>query len=163
MTDKELRRLNRGELLKMLLAETEENEALRQKLAQREKELSDRRISLDECGSIAQAALSLNGVFEAAQSAAEQYLENVRQMTDRQDEICKRMQDEAEEKARRILNEAREESEKIRREADAYSARIREEAEAFQRGMPERAEQLCEKIRREAEAFCGLVSGGVKS
>ena len=33
MTDKELQRLSRRELLEMLLSQTEENEALRQKLA----------------------------------------------------------------------------------------------------------------------------------
>lgn len=77
MTDKELRRLSRGELLEMLIARTEENERLREKLEQAEYELESRRIMLDEAGSIAEAAMRLNGVFEAAEAAAKQYLENV--------------------------------------------------------------------------------------
>lgn len=39
-----------------------------------------RRIELEEAGSIAMAALQLNGVFETAQKAAEQYLENIREL-----------------------------------------------------------------------------------
>ena len=35
---------------------------------------------LSEAGSIAEAALRLNGVFEAAQAAADQYLDSVRAM-----------------------------------------------------------------------------------
>ena len=39
MTDKELRRLSRSELLEMLLSLTEENEKLKKRLDQQEKEL----------------------------------------------------------------------------------------------------------------------------
>lgn len=40
-------------------------------------------IELEEAGSIAEAAIRINGVFEAAQRAAEQYLMNVRQLSER--------------------------------------------------------------------------------
>lgn len=77
MTDKELRRMSRGELLEMLIIQMDENEALRKQLAQAETELKNRRIIVDEAGSLAEAALRLNGIFEAADQAARQYLENV--------------------------------------------------------------------------------------
>lgn len=79
MTDKELKRLSRAELLEMLLAQMEENEKLRRRLQDAEAELDDRRIAISEAGTMAEAALKLNGVFEAADRAAKQYLENVRQ------------------------------------------------------------------------------------
>lgn len=41
---------------------------------------ASREIELEEAGSIAEAALRLNGVFEAAQKAAEQYLMNVKKL-----------------------------------------------------------------------------------
>lgn len=44
--------------------------------------LNSRKIELREAGSIAMAALQLNGIFEAAQKAADQYLENVTKQTD---------------------------------------------------------------------------------
>lgn len=78
MTDKELRHLSRMELLEMLIAQIEENEELKKQLAQAEQSLSDRRIVMEESGTMAEAALRLNGVFEAADRAARQYLENIR-------------------------------------------------------------------------------------
>lgn len=80
MTDKELRRLSRAELLEMLLAQTEENDRLRKRLAEVERALDDRRIEATRAGSLAEASLRLNGVFRAADEAANQYLENVRRL-----------------------------------------------------------------------------------
>ena len=82
MTDKELRRLSRSELLEMMISLTEENEKLKIRLEQAEAQLKDRRILVDKAGSIAEAALQLNKVFEAADRAAQQYLENVRRMVE---------------------------------------------------------------------------------
>ena len=80
MTDEELRKLKRADLLELLVAQGKENEALQEKLRQAEAALWDRQIQLDEAGNIAEAALRLSGVFEAAQKASDQYLENIRKM-----------------------------------------------------------------------------------
>lgn len=77
MTDQELRKLNRAELLELLLAERRENERLLTELKEVNKKLESREILIGKAGSIAEAALQLNGVFEAAEAAAVQYLENV--------------------------------------------------------------------------------------
>ncbi len=121
MEEKELRRLNRRELLKMLVVQCEETERLQQEADETRKRLealeesyerlktklnikderlnqkdariaeltetieemkASREIELEEAGSIAEAALRLNGIFEAAQEAADQYLMNVRRMAD---------------------------------------------------------------------------------
>ena len=78
MTEKEIRRLSRADLLEMLIDQTREMNELRTRLEAAEKELASRRIRLEQAGSIAEAALKLNGVFEAAQAACNQYLENIR-------------------------------------------------------------------------------------
>ena len=80
MTGKELKRLSRADLLELLLRQMEENERLRSELEQAQKELSSREIILDQAGSIAQASLQISRVFEAAQLAADLYLENVHRM-----------------------------------------------------------------------------------
>lgn len=80
MTDKELRRLSRAELLEMLIAQIEENKQLNQKLQEAQAALADRKIVINQAGTLAEAALQLNGVFEAADQAARQYLENIRCM-----------------------------------------------------------------------------------
>ena len=89
MTDKELRRLSRSELLEMLIAQTEENSQLKIRLEQAEAQLRDRRIEIDKAGSLAEAALSLNGVFQAAEAAAQQYLENIQRISSQQDAISR--------------------------------------------------------------------------
>lgn len=82
MTEKELRRLSRRELLEMLITRTMENERLTEELQQAQKELSDRRLIQEHAGSMAEAALQLNGVFEAADRAAREYLETIRRMAE---------------------------------------------------------------------------------
>ncbi|MBR2728686.1 MAG: DNA repair protein [Lachnospiraceae bacterium] len=78
MTEKELHKLKRGELLEMMLAQSREIESLRDRIKELEGKLADREIRIRESGSIAEAALKLNHIFEAAQAAADQYLENVK-------------------------------------------------------------------------------------
>lgn len=85
MTEKELRRLSRMDLLEMLLEQSREVERLQKELETVKNQLSDRRIMEQEAGSIAEASLKLNKVFEAAQQAADQYLENIRQHADRRE------------------------------------------------------------------------------
>lgn len=112
MTDKEMHRLSRRELLQLLLAQVSETEDLKRLLAERDGQLTGlqenyeklrkrldqkdakihelrdtlreerttRRIELEEAGSIAEAALRLNGIFDMAQKAADQYLENVKRL-----------------------------------------------------------------------------------
>jgi len=84
MTDLELKRLSRADLLELLLKEHREKERLQAELEQVHKELADRRILLKEAGSIAEAALRLNGVFEAAEAAAAQYVESLRLLAEEQ-------------------------------------------------------------------------------
>lgn len=95
MTDKELKRLSRAELLEMLLEQTKKVEQLQEKLARAEAELKDRRIRLNNAGNLAQAVLEINGVMEAAQAAANQYLENMAAMEAETKARCQRMLQEA--------------------------------------------------------------------
>lgn len=78
MTAKELKRLRRSDLLEMLLTLRKENEVLRSQLEQAQKQLDDRNIEIAKSGSLAEAALRLNGMFEATQAACEQYVDVVR-------------------------------------------------------------------------------------
>ena len=78
MTEKELHKLKRGELLEMMLAQSREIDSLRERIRELEEKLADKEIRIQESGSIAEAALKLNRIFEAAQAAADQYLENIR-------------------------------------------------------------------------------------
>lgn len=83
-TKKEMRKLRRDQLLEMLIEQTKRKDELELLLAEAEKKLKDRELVLQEAGTMAEAALGLNAVFEAADSAATQYLENVRLLFERQ-------------------------------------------------------------------------------
>ena len=76
---KDLRRLTRRELLELLVEQGQELERIRDERDRLKTELENREIKIANAGSIAEAALSLSGIFEAAQKAADEYLTNVRQ------------------------------------------------------------------------------------
>lgn len=76
-----LRKLKRADLLEMLVEQGKEVEALRVQVSELQRRLDERNIQLAQAGNIAEAALKLNGVFEAAQAAAQQYLESVQNMS----------------------------------------------------------------------------------
>lgn len=78
MTTKELQKLSRKQLLELMLEQSRRIDELEQELSQAREQLNQRQIALTEAGSIAEAALRLSGVFEAAQRAADLYLDSVR-------------------------------------------------------------------------------------
>ena len=78
MTDKQLRRLKKEDLLSLLLTQSKEIERLRKELAITRKKLEDKQILIAKTGSLAEASLAVSRVFEDAQKAADLYLENVR-------------------------------------------------------------------------------------
>ena len=78
MTEKELLSLKKSELLEIMLAQSREIDSLRAQLAEANARLEERRIAIEESGSIAEASLKLTKVFEEAQKAADLYLENIR-------------------------------------------------------------------------------------
>lgn len=78
MKQKELKRLRRTELLDLMLQMQQEIDRLREENQTLSEKLRDRQITLEQAGNIAEASLKLNKVFEAAQQAAEDYLNSVR-------------------------------------------------------------------------------------
>lgn len=76
--EQDLRRLSRKDLIDIIYELRKQEDVLRHELEQARRALEQRDILLEESGSIAEAALKLNGVFEAAQAAADQYLRSVK-------------------------------------------------------------------------------------
>ena len=103
MTAKELKRLSRSDLLEMLLELSRENDILRKANQTLSQKLEDRNIAIDNCGSLADAALQLNGIFEAAQAACEQYTENIRQRSENLESHLQQMELQTQEKCSAML------------------------------------------------------------
>lgn len=152
MTDKELRKLSRGELLQMLITQIEETEALKgeiqtlkakiqetetrvqeeeAKVQAAEERLKEREITLQNAGSIAEASLQLNGVFVAAQAAADEYLNNVRRMSEIQEQLSQQLRLTAEAEAAVIIDNANAYSMKARADADEYWNQVYAKAQAL--------------------------------
>lgn len=157
MTNQELKKFSRGDLLELLVTRGRENERLQKELeqagaaleAERKKTrelLENRRIQIDEAGSIAEAALRVNGVFEAAEKAAQQYLENVRQLSGRQEEVCARREAESKARADAMLRQAAEKcraaEEETRRRCEEMTRQAREESEKYWAEVSRRLESF---------------------
>lgn len=159
MTRKEMKRLRRDELLEMLIEQTKRGDALEEEMAQLRTQLQDRQLAIEEAGTLADAALQLNAIFEAADSAAAQYLENVRTLTQRQKETAQQMEQETRQSVERQMAEARQSAERqlkdmeerckaleaeTERKCEAMKAQAQKEADAYWAGVSRRLEQYLE-------------------
>ena len=123
MTDKELQKLSRAELLELLLVQSREMDKLNTELENLQQQLRTREIALGEAGNIAEAALQLTGIFEAAQEAADLYLENVRtpnKMLEETQEKCEAMLEETRDKMHRVWEIIRQEIYNPRLDAEQW-------------------------------------------
>lgn len=104
MTDKELRKLSRAELVDIIFALQTDYRNLEQEYKELQTEYERKEIIISNAGSIAEAAIQINGVLEAAQAAAEQYIHSVKAASEGAAHIIS----EAEAKRERIVSEAHE-------------------------------------------------------
>lgn len=135
MTDREMKKLSRSQLLEMLLTQAQEVKRLRGELEAAQTELENRSIRMTEVGNIAEAALKMNGVFEAAQSAADQYLQNVSAVSARTLEKCRKLEEETRLKCEAMVRGAEQ-------EAAAFWESIRERVQGAYLSEKDQAEIL---------------------
>ncbi len=137
MTEKELRRMSRKELIEIIVAQKKSELKLEQRLQRAEHLLADRTVKISNAGSIAEAALALNGVFETAQAAADSYLESLRdanadieaRIAETEDECARRLEETDQQCAEKLAATDAE----IQRRTAIFNKRIRE----FMQAHPE--------------------------
>ncbi|MGN0157596.1 MAG: hypothetical protein ACI39W_00420 [Brotaphodocola sp.] len=151
MTERELKKLSRADLLEMLIDQSKQLQDTQKKLAEAEDKLCSREIMLQQAGSIAEASIQINGVFEAAQAASQQYLDNVRQLSERQKLICEKLEQESREKAQQRIQEAEEKS----RSMEEITMKKCQDMESE---TTERCNTMLTKAREESEAYWKDVS-----
>ncbi|MBE6919516.1 MAG: hypothetical protein E7469_07520 [Ruminococcaceae bacterium] len=105
MTEKDLRKLSRADLLEMLIQQSEELRETREKLAAAEAAAEKKEMAINKAGSIAEASLQLTGIFEAAEASCQHYIENIRLLSQRQSAVCAQQERESREKAATMLAE----------------------------------------------------------
>ena len=129
----------------------EETAHLREELEQAKKSLEKREIALNEAGSIAVAALQINGVFEAAQAASQKYIENIRSLSDRQAAICAQRDVENRVEVERKLKEAEEKCAAMeyasKRKCEAMEQEAKQKSEAYWTEVSRRLQSFYENHR----------------
>ncbi|MBQ8835455.1 MAG: hypothetical protein IJ001_11125 [Oscillospiraceae bacterium] len=142
MTGKELKRLSRSDLLEMLLEQSKENDKLREENRSLRERLNDRELAIDNCGSLAEAALRLNGVFEAAQAACDQYAQNIRCRSEHMQEYCQQMERETREQCDSLTVEAKAQYDTLVAQAQIRCREMLDKAQKQAQAMLEEAQRI---------------------
>lgn len=119
MKQKELKRLRRSDLLELLLELSRENDKLRKDNHDLKQQLNDRTVTIENSGSLAEAALQLNGVFEAAQKACDQYVQNIQSRSENIELYCRRKIEETQKKCDEMLAAAQQQAQHHRADQPA--------------------------------------------
>lgn len=138
MTEKELKKLNRYQLLELIILQTEQINELENQLSRAKEQLEAQQIQASQAGSIADAALQLSGIFKAAQTAADTYLQNVKRHTENAD----RIEEEAKASAEQLLKTARAEADSLVKNAQTQADTLIQSAQAM---MAETTRRCSEK------------------
>ncbi len=103
MTDKELKKLKRSELLDILIYQTEQNRKLREELDSANSKLARRDIAIKKSGTMAEASVLISEVFESVDRAARFYLENIERRNRETENACKEIIAQAQRRADDII------------------------------------------------------------
>ena len=155
MTDKELRRLGRPELIEIIYQLEKSQEESRQEIDRLQARLQDRTLRLSEAGSIAQAALQVNGVMEAAQAAADQYVQAAE--ADRQQARTELA--DAQTQADTILADAQARADAILSDAQAQARTVTDQAEQHARNHWDLFREKAEQLIRDHHELSALLNG----
>lgn len=125
MTDKELKKLGKNELSALFAAKDEEINALRRQVTELQNNLN----TTKSIGSIAEAALSVNGVFTAAQKAADEYLSAAMNLNSDAEKRCQEMISRTKEYCDKLISDTRYKCNSMETDAKNRSAEILCEAQ----------------------------------
>ena len=144
MTDKELRKLRRDDLLQILINQQKQIDDLNAQLEQGKQALANRDLAIQESGSLAEAALKMNGVFESAQKAADEYMQQMRKRADELVAEAEKRSEEAGKQAENVLRNARTEAERILSGARSEAESLARQTQAAAAPTPQEISQSAE-------------------
>ncbi len=113
---KELKSLNRRELIEIIYQLKKSEQELQNENAKLQELLEEKRIALQNVGSIADASLALTDIFKAAQSSADLYLAEIERRYADVERQCADFVDDARKRADEIVEEAMKQKDEIVRE-----------------------------------------------
>ena len=105
MNEKDLKKLNRKQLLEIMIEQAKEIDRLNNELTICKQQLENKEIIVKEAGSIAHASLALNNVFDACQNACDQYLLSIQAMEKQKKELLETYKISLKDKVEKLLKE----------------------------------------------------------
>ena len=152
MTDKEFQKLNRAELIEIIYKLRQNEEQLKDENSNLRRKLASKELKLSNAGSIAEAALALNDVFEAAQKAADDYLELIHLSNDEIAEKVDSVIMQANERAAGIVSNAEKQAAEIINLAESESRKRWEEVNSNIDTILKNHSSLIESVKNEDKA-----------
>ena len=159
VVDKSLQKLKRAELLELLLEQSRNNDSLKIQLEEKagvigelKKQLKDRKIDIQSAGTIAEASFKLNGVYDAAEKAAQQYLENLQELYRKEQELYSVQEAAVENRCSALLQATNERCEFMKEDTQKKCD------ELMTTTM-----QKCEERERESEERCRMLDSKAKA
>lgn len=151
MTDKELSKLRRTELLEMLIAQGKENAALQEQLKQAQEAQQGRELLIAEAGTMADAAFQLNDVIGSAQKAVDLYVENVKRLMAQQQQEAEAAMTDAKAHASQVVTDADERAQWLLTAARDQAAHILSDAHSDAERILAQAREDAAQLRAEAQ------------
>lgn len=133
--NKELKKLNRKELLEILLEQTKRIEELETEVDNLKNKLESKKVIFKNAGSLADASLQLSGIFNVAQEAAEIYLNNIKELKEKGEQ-------EIENLKTKMLRETARKCKKREKEADEFIKNVELEVKNIVKENPEIKEKV---------------------
>ena len=90
MNDSNLKKLNRRQLLEILLEQTKRIEELENELEKTQVKLNDRTVKINSVGSLAEASLILSDIFKAADEAISIQMQNIEKIAKEEEKRVKK-------------------------------------------------------------------------
>ncbi len=152
MNVKELKSLSRGDLLELLLAQTERAEQMEKELADAKKRAEARDIMIERSGTLAEAAMQINEVWQAADRAAAQYLSNVMRMYDEQLEKNAELERNYAKREQELMGDTARRCRELEQETAEKCRKLEQEAKAYY-------DETVQKAKTESQAYWDQVYG----
>lgn len=137
MTDKEFKRLSRSQLIEIIYQFQIKVEELTQENQTLSAALEDKRLRIAKAGSIAEAVLEMNQVMQAAQNAAQQYLDEIQAVRAEMDCERENIRAKANEEAEAVIQKAKADASEILQQAQTEAASIISRAQAEEKAPAE--------------------------
>ena len=137
MAEKELRRMSRSKLIEIIYELRKSEEALQAEIEALEKQLEEKQHKISKAGSLAELSAGLNGLFEAAQATADDYLAEI--------QTARKRAQSLKANAERLARQTLEERQRTLARTEADCRRIREAARAGRTYIPPAAEEALDE------------------